>query len=397
MKWLALLSMFFCASAQADICKPKSNTFIPLNGLPMIKSGTTTTTEKNGVRVTRSEMTRAEPKYIRVHPSGKYVIVSLENGIAMLVDISDPKKPKISKTPLKNEAYPVEPNWEYISSPYSKAGMEYYRFEDILNQGESAKPAFSDFRHNQFYQSSAEYSDSTVERRHFRTLLFSTLSARDYVITKNGESVSAKPENLVYVCESVHKNLAQPILSKDGKFMATLELSEKDLATATDNTNGSDVNTGAMSSTTGIYKLEKDGSCEKTEDLGFATGKVSFSYPQEGKPDMLSFASSANFQSAESYNTSSVEATYLYNRETKQNQLISMPWVESEAQYPGFTKDGRVIYATKRGKQVGFVIYDPSQAELPTDKELKARKGPYARCFTAKSPNKPITPARATQ
>ena len=323
-------------------CTSPTHRFIPLSDkLELIIKARMD--EKTGI------LYGGSPKYIRVHPSGNFVLASLDDGTAVLIDLRDKENPKIIETPLRNEAAAVEPNWEFLSSPYAEGGMEYYAFDDVLKNGKAAKVVFSDRRHNEYYQSSAEVPGSKVNERKFVTLLFSTLSAREYTIKKVAEGKYKTTTGKVsYLCENVQSNLIQPNISKDARFVAANEMDPK----------------GQMRGIGGAVILKRlpNGHCQIEDRVGFATGKMNFSHPQPGHKGFTAFSVNQTSQSS-SGDMSMEDTAFLYDRETKEMRLLSRPWEETSAQFPGFTKDGRVIYAAGRGDKAGLVIVDPK--DLP--------------------------------
>ncbi len=104
-------------------------------------------------------------KYMRVHPSGDYVLQSHFAG-ADILDLTSHDangKPiaKLIQTAAANESYPVEGSWDLVASPLHKDGMRYYRFQDLLQLGTNAEPVFADKEHDNFYHSAVELERPT--------------------------------------------------------------------------------------------------------------------------------------------------------------------------------------------------------------------------------------------
>lgn len=376
---LGLISFLPALSfANADVCRSVGQ-FIPIE-FPKGKSRYSSYI--NGVQQP-AQMVEMEPQYIRVHPSGNYVIASLENGTAVIVDITDKFLPKVIKTPLRNEATPLEPSWDYISSPYDKKGMEYYSFDDLVNKGEEAKSKFSDYRHNQYYQSLSEYPNSTAAARRFRVVLFSTLSSRDYEVRPLPDKSKAlvTKGKLEYLCENIQQDFYQPILSKDGKEMG-VNLPRK----SDENGRGGE---------TVILKIGENGKCDVEERLGYATSKLAFPYPQEGKKGLIAYTSLFTSGS----DGEDRAAVRVFDRDKKTTYLVSSPWTEEIASYPGFTKSGDLIYAAKRNGTNGLVYIKkedlgaqkPSSFAFPEDESARCKE------FADKTPKnrETVTPNRA--
>lgn len=128
--------------------------------------------------------------------------------------------------------------------------------------------------------------------------------------------------------EGSNSGFSNPVMSKDGTLVAA-----------------------ASSNNVIVYKILPEGVCEKVAETGYSTAKVSFSYPEPGKLPKMTFVADSGPSGG---NGSGV---YQIDLETKRSTYLG---VSGEyARYPGFTKDGRVIYAG--GPSSGFTIVDPNQ------------------------------------
>ena len=81
--------------------------------------------------------------YMRVHPSGDFVLFS-GNG-SPIVDLRQRDaqgrvQPRLIRTPLNAEAYAAEGSWKFVTSPRHGEGMKFFLFEDLVREGESAQP-----------------------------------------------------------------------------------------------------------------------------------------------------------------------------------------------------------------------------------------------------------------
>src|SRR5688572_323714 len=114
-------------------------------------------------------------------------------------------------------------------SSNASGGMEYYRFEDILQQKEKAEYVFRDRVHNEYYQSHGIFQrkgDSMT----FRTMLYTSLKVREYALMrstdplKKGKLVRDKlnsVETIYNLADGITNTaFASPVLSKDGTYMA---------------------------------------------------------------------------------------------------------------------------------------------------------------------------------
>ncbi len=334
--------------------------------------------------------------YARFHPSGRYMMLS---GVEARGEIYDLESRPVRQivTPLQNEVYPVEGSWTLLASPLhlqedQKHSMKYFSLQKVL-QSPNAEPEFSDFEHDEYYHSSAEFADSTPRQLHFRTVLYESLKYRDYKVSwsKDGkaqveksevkplcpriiedddvplsESEQTRIDSRIAVLEaerlkwakeileagssnrqalaiqigqteaelvallkragrliSLYGELSQPIVSKDGKYIAAL----------------------VDDSNTVLYKIEKDG-CRVVGETGFYTPKVSFAYPEGEALPRIAFVLSGRVQ--------------VYDFEKKQIWPISREKFHI-ARYPGFLNDGRVAYLYCDSGECGVTITDPYQ------------------------------------
>ena len=350
--------------------------------------------------------------YMRIHPSGRYALASTDSS-GVLYDLSV-NPAKVIWTPTQNEVYPVEGNWKLLASPLHSDGMRYYSFQKILDAEKNGNPAeveseFNDADHNQWYHSAAELPDSKGNKLHFRTVLYDALKYRDYRVDfSNGKAsnvqlgpirdlcahIDAKQkkvttldhekrkaheaelkkilrernkladELMVMVEASAYSDsrvfgrrieelstvlyrseqrmadllnklgqignhsgeISEPIVSKDGRYVAV------------------DVN-GQQK----ILKIEAD-RCREVYDFGFNTGKVSFAYPDSSRTVKVVF------------NSQETGRASILDIKTQKVQTISDPDDLVKA-YPGFTRDGRVIYASCGPSTCGFHIVDPNQLD----------------------------------
>ena len=122
------------------------------------------------------------------------------------------------------------------------------------------------------------------------------------------------------------KQFANPVLSKDGTLVA-----------------------GLVGSKLEVYKIKDDNSCELVGKPEHRASKVSFSYPEKGKLPKIVYT-------AESASSDFNRKVITYDLEKKITTVISSN-EDKGAYYPGFTKDGRVMYKI----DTGISIVDPEQ------------------------------------
>lgn len=316
--------------------------------------------------------------YNRIHPSGDYVLYTSNRGTGVsIADLTQKNSEgkivvKEIRTPMTGETYPVEGRWDLLAAPYAPGGMAYYQLSDILNVDapQNALPIFKDKKHDQFYHSSAELPGGKSEKYEFRTTLWEGQWTQDYQVTTDeaGKRKVEKKGQRYKVCENIFNpktaglssaerialqeekakiereyltsalterdrmdmrhqeisrllnptsanSLSQPTLSKDGTMIAGIPV-------------GKD--------TTHIYKIKENGDCELVKDIGIRTSKISFSYPEGRKLPLITFMND-NFAPQAS------RGAYVYDLNTDLSFKVSG---ETDADgYPGFTKDGRVVYS----------------------------------------------------
>lgn len=120
---------------------------------------------------------------------------------------------------------------------------------------------------------------------------------------------------------------SNPVLSKDGTLVAAVN------------------NANRIS----VYRIQENNVCEEIAVVPFSGSKVSFSYPERGRLPKITFTadsgpSNGNGAGAYVYDLNNGQATFIGER-------------GQYARYPGFTRDGRVVYA----RDNGFEIVDPNQ------------------------------------
>jgi hypothetical protein len=340
--------------------------------------------------------------YLRVHPSGDYALYSGgRTGGVEIVDftkIGENGKPisKLIKTPMSNEAYPVEGRWDLIASPYDKLGMSYYPFNDFADGSiqDKAKisPIFSDKSHDEYYHSSAELPGGKKGNYDFRTTLWKDRWTKDYSVTTDASGKrEVKPKGERYqICQ----NIFAPPKPKENvdlvKIQAQLTMLENEYfgrapftAAATmdrkqeiqteytrvsllrGNNRGQTLSQPILSkdgsmiagipsdkSTTHIYKIKENGDCELVKDLGIRTSKVSFSYSEKNQLPMLTYTAEGSAVGKV------VRGVYVYDLQTEKSFPISTEAAEN-ASYPGFTRDGRIVYKARDSDgKTGFLRVD---------------------------------------
>lgn len=124
------------------------------------------------------------------------------------------------------------------------------------------------------------------------------------------------------------KTFSNPVLSKDGTLVAA-----------------------GQSKNMVVYRIQPGGICEQVAETGTSASKVSFSFPENGKLPKLTYTAETGASGG------FYRSVFHMDLNTKQARQLSPRG--TSASYPGFTKDGRVIYSNEEG----FYIVDPNQLD----------------------------------
>jgi hypothetical protein len=300
--------------------------------------------------------------FLRVDPSGRYVLLSNAVGGTHIYELrKDGEKivPVKIETPLLRESFPIENpegEWEVIASPNhgteKPLSMHYYSFKEILQQKGGTQPlyttTFSDLYH------SVGMLESSGDKRKIRTALMSGLKYTDYEYKI--EDSAPQKESFVAIGESqlcANSNLgrySQPVLDREGRRVAlNRQPPDTDMSPVTSMADLRRREYGdAQKSVTGIYKILENGDCRLMTEIPFATSKVGFGYKEGPTKDKI-LLSTGDSQAL------------IFDIKTKESQPISQRGEQTT--YPGFTKDGRVIYVSSRlsapdNYEVGLVVVD---------------------------------------
>lgn len=336
--------------------------------------------------------------YIRVHPEGKYIIVSsctrtttvtnvqtndqgdvisqssesTSNG-ACIVDLTKtpPEPPKVIPTQLNDESYPIEPHWDVVASPNHEKGtkMHYYRFKDLISLPKDKQKPIRVDDFNEFYHSAAMTSPGQA-----RVMVWSDLRFQDFTVNKDSVRPTSRKG---YACNNLLPNnfdfkrfnqvrvelqkffeTCNPSGEKAGGVScSTVESTEiyKEYQALTSQLNlvlenpilskdGREIG-GLQNGKITIFNFENNGQCQIEEQLPFRGSKINFTYPVKGKKGQIAFLGD-HFQVGQTQNN-----IYIYDRDLKKTFLVGQLNGHNMS-YPGFTKDGRLIYLNmnKEGK-----------------------------------------------
>ena len=156
-------------------------------------------------------------------------------------------------------------------------------------------------------------------------------SIQDYVIERDSDGEVVKPvlDKPVPLCPK--RDLALPMLSKDGKYLAAVDLSTH---------------------TTKIFEIDLNGKCEQKADLGMFTSKVDFGYPNSPGANLITFHKFNN-ETQDLFNPDHpytkvpsdrfVDNIYVYNLATGELGRLSDN-TRSNGVYPAFRRDGKITY-----------------------------------------------------
>ncbi len=309
--------------------------------------------------------------YERVSPDGRFVLRSYSG--ARLGKVSVMELPestgqvKVFRTPLANEAFPVQGTWRYLVD----VNGEHYRFKDMLTEQASALPLFKGGMTG-FYAAASELMPASTQVSPAavasvrRSILIRSLSwpqnadpdaqgvgplqLATIEVEDDGSSAKmVRSEGPTFICGGrgpVDGNVyALPMLSVDGtEFSAIPQVPRS----------------GQPSMR--VYGLASQGAshpCELRADLGFSPSKAVSGYASGDQAAWLTY--------------SDLGHVYVYDRVSGQTFRMDHGRHRVLASaFPGLTRDGRVIYgATWRdcadantcAEQAGYVVADPYQSQ----------------------------------
>jgi hypothetical protein len=332
--------------------------------------------------------------YERISPDGRYVLRSYSGkklSAVSLVELPGPpgltafkgqiSRQKITSTPFSNEAFPVQGSWRYLVD----TNGDHYTFNSILGNKDAGNPVFSGGM-NGFYAAASEVggsypvrdtqpvvirslswpnanaSGSATENRQGEGML----TARTITVDAQKQRVTAD-SNRVNLCLNRLRQdgamYALPMISVDGQEFAALPQ-----------------NPVSGVPTMRIFAFGADGKqCEPSGQFTLQSGKVIFGFSSKAKKH--------------------ADVAYEYRGQVwwvqrddslkPQLPLNLAPWEDpaiagskanpaykdvTASAFPGFTRDGRVIYAANwkrcEGADVGknctqeggYVVSDPYQS-----------------------------------
>jgi hypothetical protein len=356
--------------------------------------------------------------YERVSPDGRYVLRSYSGkklSAVSLVELPGPagltsikgqiSRQKITQTPFSNEAFPVQGSWRYLVD----TNGDHYTFNSILSNKyadkNTIKPIFSGGMDG-FYAAAAEVGGAYPLRDNkpvqIRSLSWPNanggssntsdqqgmgmLTSRTLSVNVTANQISADTGRINHCTNRLSQDgsmYALPMISVDGREFAALPQ-----------------NPISGVPTMRIFSFGADGKqCEPVGQFTLQSGKVIFG-----------FSSSAKKHADVAYEyRGQVWWAQRDNSGKPQLPLNLAPWqdpatVGSKANpaykdvtanaFPGFTRDGRVVYAAnwKRCEganmskdciqEGGYVVSDPFQSNAYRNSNLQNRTTAAKNCIT---------------
>ncbi len=344
--------------------------------------------------------------YERVSPDGRYILRSFSGSklsAVSLVEIPGPpglnaikghvSRQRILSTPFSNEAFPVQGSWRYLVD----TNGDHYTFNSILSNKYAGKVVFSGGMDG-FYAAASEVGGSYPTRNaqpvNIRSLSWPNANASgsatenrqgEGMLTARTLTVDALKQNVI--ADSNRVNLCLNRLREDGAMYALpmISVDGQEFAALPQNP-------VAGVATMRIFEFGADGKqCVPSGQFTLQSGKVIFGFSSKTKKH--------------------ADVAYEYRgqvwwvrRDDSLKSLIPLnlaPWEDpafkpsktspaykdvTASAFPGFTRDGRVIYAAnwKRcdgalegdcRQEGGYVVSDPFQSNAFRNELLQSKAG----------------------
>lgn len=347
-------------------------------------------------------------QYMRVHPSGKYIMISgcntkteigttasggmyttFESYGVCLVDLTNANETtpgKLIQTQMIDEAYPLEPDWKMIASPNHENGtqMQYYSFESLLKTPLAQQKPFAKDSFNEFYHSLARTSSNGM-----RMMTWSSMQFKDFKISGSGDQTNLQGSDVKLACQNLmgsnfnyseYKTIRDKLIKMNQEYSVCSEKVARKIVAAGKTPRDEDfdvcntadgydelkarfdelqkpvdqvlenpilskdgrelgaLNDGKIT----IMGIDEKGSCSIKENLNFRGSKVNFSHPVPGKKGRIAFT---NITGDEDEMMMPKRTVYVYDRDRK--KLLPVGDNPIGSSYPGFTKDGNLMYLTR--------------------------------------------------
>lgn len=209
-------------------------------------------------------------------------------------------------------------------------------YNELSQQLEAARNLLAAKRREILEPIEARYRQaSSSSRRAIETEYYAALARIDEEFSRSsGPILSRLRSNPNY--NGGDSSISNPVLSKDGQYLC-----------------------GMHKGTLHIFKFSEDKkSCKIVADTKYRASKANFEFPVDGKIPRLVFT-------AEGGPSGSFERGAVIFDPNSNTSMMASVQGDSSVYYPGFTRDGRVIYRAGGS----FVIIDPNQ--LPANQGRK--------------------------
>ncbi|MDO9184332.1 MAG: hypothetical protein Q7U04_18095 [Bacteriovorax sp.] len=369
MRGIILISLVFSnlAFSETNSCVPKHQ-FFPFSGSWVSKN------ERGDI---------ALGMYARVSPDGKYVLRSFSGEKLSQVTLMELVPGKMNavrpyETPLKNEAFPVQGSWRYLVD----VSGEHYKLNDIIKYQKKAKKQFKGGIGG-FYTVAAELPNGSAKLHQIRSLSWPNSDSDNMgqgvltnkVITarlnSNATAELVSSTGINYMCSNIRSTdgsvMSLPMISPDGSEFSAMPQNPKD----------SDPSMRIYS----FGKNNKD--CTPVLDLKVMVAKIVFSSNEQKQ---ILFYSSGSL-------TNKGNGIHFYDRNVNKMFTLDDAGKKIAADsYPGFTKDGRIVYGAnweecndKDCRELGgYIVSDPYQSADIIDykKDHPELAGKFKDCIT---------------
>jgi hypothetical protein len=306
--------------------------------------------------------------YERVSPDGRFVLRSFSGarlGEVSLMELPAPgagnSVVKAFRTPLQNEAFPVQGTWRYLVNPNG----DHYPLAQVLAQQQRARPVFRAGMTG-FYAAASELPGSKSGHVRIRSFSWPNANGNDKTQGQGALSVQTVEVDVArsrVTQDSGAQTICQKRVREDGPFYSLPMISvdgEEFAALPQTPVQGQ--------ATMRIFGFGERGTgCEARTAFTFSTGKTIFGYPSKA-----SAGTNTGADLAYEYKSQ----VWWYSRETGQAFNLAPYFAKPEqhqllaSAFPGVTRDGRIIYAatwkncetTPCTEKAGYVIADPYQS-----------------------------------
>jgi hypothetical protein len=336
--------------------------------------------------------------YERISPDGRYVLRSYSGkklSAVSLVELPGPpgltalmgqvSRQKITSTPFSNEAFPVQGSWRYLVD----TNGDHYTFNSILSNKNAGKPVFSGGMSG-FYAAASEVGGSYPQRdaqRDAQPVVIRSLSwpnanasgsatenrQGEGMLTARTITVDAQEQRVT--ADSSRVNLCLNRLGQDGAMYALpmISVDGQEFAALPQNP-------VSGVPTMRIFSFGADGKqCEPSGQFTLQSGKVIFGFSSKTKK-RADVAYEYRGQVWWVQRDDSLKPQFPINLAPWEDPAIAGSKANpaykdvTASAFPGFTRDGRVIYAAnwKRcegadlsrncTQEGGYVVSDPYQS-----------------------------------